>query len=167
MLFRSRWAKIAPMVRGGFWRNFKRKYPESDEMYCRMQMVSRRLQEATDAGFDSHLLDQARTELYRGQCNCSYWHGAFGGIYLPHLRNAVYQHLIAADNLLEELLGRSVRGEGEGWVEASSGDYNLDARPEVRLASDRLFGLIAPARDRKSTRLNSSHIPLSRMPSSA
>ena len=28
--------------------------------------------------------------LYRGQCNCGYWHGAFGGIYLPHLRNAIY-----------------------------------------------------------------------------
>jgi alpha-amylase len=31
-----RWPKIAPLVRGGFWRNFKRKYPEADEMYCRM-----------------------------------------------------------------------------------------------------------------------------------
>lgn len=141
-----RWPKIAPLVRGGFWRNFKRKYPEADEMYCRMQMVSQRLQEATDAGLDSQLLDRARTELYRGQCNCSYWHGAFGGIYLPHLRNAIYQHLIAADNLLEELLGRSVQGDGEGWVEASSGDFNFDARPEVRLTSDRLIALIAPAR---------------------
>jgi hypothetical protein len=141
-----RWPKIAPLVRGGFWRNFKRKYPEADEMYCRMQMVSQRLQEATDAGLDSQLLDRARTELYRGQCNCSYWHGAFGGIYLPHLRNAIYRHLIAADNLLEELLGRSVHGDGEGWVEASSGDFNFDARPEVRLTSDRLIALIAPAR---------------------
>jgi hypothetical protein len=141
-----RWPKIAPLVRGGFWRNFKRKYPEADEMYCRMQMVSQRLQEATDAGLDSQLLDRARTELYRGQCNCSYWHGAFGGIYLPHLRNAIYQHLIAADNLLEELLGRSVQGDGEVWVEASSGDFNFDARPEIRLTSDRLIALIAPAR---------------------
>ena len=50
---------------------------------------------------DQSLIDQARAELYRGQCNCGYWHGAFGGAYLPHLRNAVFQHLISADNLLD------------------------------------------------------------------
>ena len=27
-----------------------------------------------------------------------YWHGAFGGLYLPHLRNAIYRHLISAQN---------------------------------------------------------------------
>ena len=41
-----RWPRIARFVRGGFWRNFKVKYPEADEMYCRMMMVSRRLQAA-------------------------------------------------------------------------------------------------------------------------
>ena len=45
-----------------------------------------------ESGLDDELLAEARTELYRGQCNCGYWHGAFGGIYLPHLRNAVYNH---------------------------------------------------------------------------
>ena len=73
-------------------------------------MVSRRLQETLEAAaagdaVDAELVEQARTELYRGQCNCGYWHGAFGGIYLPHLRNAVYQHLIAADNLLDQAIG--------------------------------------------------------------
>ena len=101
-----RWAALRPFVRGGFWRNFKVKYPEADEMYCRMMMVSRRLQETLEAAaagepVNAELVEQARSELYRGQCNCGYWHGAFGGIYLPHLRNAVYQHLIAADNLLD------------------------------------------------------------------
>ena len=34
----------------------------------------------------------ARQDLYRAQCNCPYWHGAFGGLYTcPHLRNAIYQ----------------------------------------------------------------------------
>ena len=31
-----RWAALRPFVRGGFWRNFKVKYPEADEMYGRM-----------------------------------------------------------------------------------------------------------------------------------
>jgi hypothetical protein len=141
----GKWAEFAPFVRGGYWRNFKTKYPETNEMYCRMQMVSRRLQDAVAAGANGDLVDQARTELYRGQCNCSYWHGAFGGAYLPHLRNAVYHHLIAADNLLDELDGRGMADGDQPWVELTSGDYNLDGRQEVRLASNRLVALAAPA----------------------
>ncbi|MEK6249058.1 MAG: DUF1925 domain-containing protein, partial [Planctomycetales bacterium] len=102
------WQRVAPVVRGGFRRNLKVRYPESNEMYARMMQVSKRLAEVsaqTDSMIDSRL-DQARTELYRAQCNCSYWHGAFGGIYLPHLRNAIYKHLIEADNLLAQAKGR-------------------------------------------------------------
>ena len=141
-----RWKALRQFVRGGFWRNFKCKYPESDEMYARMMMVSRRLQEAVDARaagepIDAGLLDQARLELYRGQCNCPYWHGAFGGIYLPHLRNAVYQSLIAADNLLDRATGRP-----DAWVEDVAEDFNFDLRPEVRLSNDKLMTLIVPHR---------------------
>jgi alpha-amylase len=79
--------------------------------------------------------------LYQGQCNCSYWHGAFGGIYLPHLRNAVYEHLIAADNLIERI------GHTDShWIKAEVEDFNLDARPEVQLANNQLSAWIAPAR---------------------
>jgi alpha-amylase len=135
----ERWPQIREYVRGGFWRNFKVKYPEADEMYARMMMVSRRLAEVERVGADLELLDSACRELYRGQCNCSYWHGAFGGIYLPHLRNAVYNHLIAADNLLDEALGKPAN-----WVEATAADYNLDTRQEVQLVNDRVGCLFAP-----------------------
>jgi alpha-amylase len=164
----GRWHELAPLVRGGFWRNFKVKYPETNEMYARMQMVSRRLHEmsvndsseATNGTrrtghFSDHsndqltdrasLIDQARTELYRGQCNCGYWHGAFGGAYLPHLRNAVYQHLIAADNLLDAAEGRGLGEADQPWVELVSDDFNFDGRPEARLASNRLVALVSPA----------------------
>lgn len=137
----SRWPSLSRFVRGGFWRNFKVKYPEADEMYTRMLMVSRRLAEAETQGQNRRLIEEARTELYRSQCNCSYWHGAFGGIYLPHLRNAVYRGLIAADNLLDRAAGRA-----ETWIEAAVGDYNLDARQEVYLANDKLATLIRPWR---------------------
>jgi alpha-amylase len=136
-----RWPRIARFVRGGFWRNFKVRYPETNEMYSRMMMVSRRLQNLVEAGMDSDMLRSARTELYRGQCNCAYWHGAFGGTYLPHLRNAIYNHLIAADGLLDRAVGRPTP-----WVEATSDDLNLDGRPEVQLANDKLIALIAPGR---------------------
>jgi alpha-amylase len=94
---------------------------------------------------DQSLVDQARAELYRGQCNCGYWHGAFGGAYLPHLRNAVFQHLISADNILDVAQGRGMTESDEPWVELTTDDYNFDGRPEVRLASNRLLALVAPA----------------------
>lgn len=136
----SRWPHVAPFVRGGFWRNFKVKYSEANEMYARMMGVSRRLQTAIEGGANGETIGYARRELYRGQCNCAYWHGAFGGIYLPHLRNAVFNHLIAAENLLDRAAGRNAP-----WVEANVGDWNFDARQEVQLASDRLSVLLSPA----------------------
>lgn len=141
----NRWEMIKPFVRGGFWRNYKVKYPETNEMYARMQMVSRRLQKYVDRGVKNELIDHARTELYRAQCNCPYWHGAFGGAYLPHLRHAIYNHLIAADNLLDKYDARSTDEGHEAWVELDASDYNLDGLQEVRLASNRLVALVAPA----------------------
>ena len=165
------WPAVARFARGGFWRNFQVRYPESGEMYARMMMVSRQLDQfskpaaqsqtpspqpsprgegvgyASSNGHSSidreQILRHARTELYRGQCNCPYWHGAFGGIYLPHLRNAIYQHLIAAENLLLEAAGRH-----EPWVEAESQDFNFDGRPDVKLANDRLSLLMSPQSQR-------------------
>jgi alpha-amylase len=126
---------------GGVWRNFKARYVESDEMYARMLGVSQRL--ADDQGAceaDPDYLDVARQELYRGQCNCPYWHGAFGGLYLPHLRNAIYRHLIAADNALDDAEGRL-----GPRVAIEAGDFNIDARQEVRLENDRLLAFVRPA----------------------
>ena len=96
--------EIKPFFRaGGYWRNFKARYPESDEMYARMLGISWRLAAAAARdGADPDYLEIARRELYRGQCNCPYWHGAFGGLYLPHLRNAIYRSLITAHNALDE-----------------------------------------------------------------
>jgi 4-alpha-glucanotransferase len=141
----NEWPNLQPFYRAANWRNFLVKYPESHEMYRRMLHVSERLQRlSADEQLRHsalHLLSGARRELYRAQCNCSYWHGAFGGLYLPHLRNAVFQHLIQADNLLEQATGRRRR-----WVEATVADYDGDARQEVRLASDRLIAWLSPTR---------------------
>jgi len=136
----ERWPRTSQFVRGGCWRNFRVKYPEANEMYARMMMVSRRLAEVEQHAVEGAPVDWARRALYRAQCNCPYWHGAFGGIYLPHLRNAVYNQMIAADNLLDQATGRT-----EPWVEATVSDYNFDARQEVRLANDQLICLLAPA----------------------
>jgi 4-alpha-glucanotransferase len=134
--------RLKPFVRaGGFWRNFKARYAESDEMYARMLGLSRRLADARAAGVsDPDYLDVARQELYRGQCNCPYWHGAFGGLYLPHLRNAIYRHLIAAQNALDDAEGRV-----GARVAIEAADFNLDAFQEVRIENDRLLAFVRPA----------------------
>ena len=153
-----RWDKLRARIRGGYWRNFRVKYPEADEMYSRMMAVSRRLLETFEAAgagdpVDGDLVEQARQELYRGQCNCPYWHGAFGGIYLPHLRNAVYHHLIAADNLLDRAVGKPPQ-----WIEAAAEDFNFDAHQEVRLNNDKLIALVAPGRGGQLLELDVRHI---------
>ena len=138
------WQRLVRFTRGGFWRNFRTRYPESNEMYARMIDVSNRLgvmlADQTLDDDQRELLIDARTHLYRGQCNCSYWHGAFGGLYLPHLRNAIYHELIEADTLLER-----VTREPGAWVDVATADYNLDARQEVKLSNHRLAAFLSPA----------------------
>ncbi|HJU75775.1 MAG TPA: alpha-amylase/4-alpha-glucanotransferase domain-containing protein, partial [Gemmatimonadaceae bacterium] len=43
---------------------------------------------------------EARRAIGRAQCNDAYWHGVFGGLYLPHLREAVWRELAAAERFL-------------------------------------------------------------------
>lgn len=138
---REDWDQIKPFYRAGMWRNFLVKYPESNEMYARSMELSKRLQNLAGDHGDSLEFQKAQMALYRGQCNCPYWHGAFGGLYLPHLRNAIYEHLITADTLIEKMNGRQGR-----WVEIAVDDFNLDARKEIRISGDRLVGYLAPAR---------------------
>ena len=136
----DRWEQVKKYLAGGFWRNFKIRYPESNEMYSRMIYVSKKLAILEEQHAHGNVIDKARDHLFQGQCNCSYWHGAFGGIYLPHLRNAVYQNLIFADNLLD----REAHSEGQ-WIDCNSEDYNFDGRPEVRLANEQLVAWFSPA----------------------
>src|SRR5262249_56422852 len=135
-------AEVKPFIRGGFWRNFQVKYPEANEMYSRMLQVSNRLHEMSQAPAAEHrdLINSARRELYRSQCNCPYWHGAFGGVYLPHRRNAIYRHLIAAENALDDAAGQNgPRGA------VTPGDFKLDARQEERPQQHRPLVLVTLA----------------------
>ena len=124
-------------IRGGFWRNFRVKYPESNLMYARMLEVSERVDALRN---EPARWDPARRELYMGQCNCAYWHGVFGGLYLPHLRSAVYRHLLRAENLAEE-----AEHGGTAWAEGATRDFDFDGADEVRIASDKLVAYFKPS----------------------
>ena len=68
----------------------------------------------------------AMTELlYRGQANDAYWHGLFGGLYLPHLRRAVWNALVELEAEIDAVqprpllrLGRHRPGRSRGAVPA-------------------------------------------------
>lgn len=110
-------------LRGGLFRDFLRKYPEANRLHKRMLMVSEALRAAGERG-------EGLRHLYRAQCNDPYWHGVFGGLYLPHLREAAYHHLLEAEKRTPD---------PEGWTAV---DYDCDGREEL-VFRDRSFGLIA------------------------
>lgn len=112
---------------GGTWRNFRVKYPEANLMYGRMLDVSRRLAESGDGN------EEAVRELYRAQCNCGYWHGVFGGLYLPLLRGSIYHHLLRAE------LGLDRTSFGIRRV-----DLDLDGRDEIRIYNPHLNLFLRP-----------------------
>jgi len=80
-------------IRGGFFRNFYRKYARLNYMHKRMLFLSRRLHNKTSPKDDKEMFKS----LWRAQCNCGYWHGIFGGFYLGHIRAAIYENLIQAE----------------------------------------------------------------------
>jgi 4-alpha-glucanotransferase len=121
-------------VRGGFWRNFLTKYPESNTLHKKMLHASRKVWDAKrkmTAGQFRRTLDH----LWAGQCNCPYWHGVFGGLYLPHLRHANFGHLITAERLADE-----AAHPGKAWIDATERDFDGDGQAEV-LVSNRKLGL--------------------------
>jgi hypothetical protein len=110
-------------LRGGFFRDFSRKYPEANHLHKRMIMVSRAIDRT--GGRDEGLRD-----LYKAQCNDPYWHGVFGGLYLPHLRESAYHDLLEAEKAVPDTAG---------WRTL---DYDCDGRPEL-VYRDPTFGLLA------------------------
>ena len=95
----QRYDVTKPFVRGGIWRNFMMRYPESNWMHKRMLALSKRYHGLKPTQQTAEMLRL----LYEAQANDAYWHGLFGGLYLPHLRRAVYHALIRLERLLDKV----------------------------------------------------------------
>ncbi len=121
--------RFRAFIRGGHWKNFFVKYPESNYLHKRMLMVSA-LSRARRP-FDQ----EARLDLLAAQCNDAYWHGIFGGLYLPHLRQAVWRALLAAE----------ARLRSKGKTRISIEDLDLDGRDEVFFSSPKAVLVFRPA----------------------
>lgn len=126
---------ILPFLRGGFWRHFMVKYPEINTLHKTMLRVSRRVWRM----WPGPRRDAALDHLWQAQCNCPYWHGVFGGVYLGHIRSANYAHLIAAERIADASRGK------RRWVEAHIADLDADGRPEILVRSDAQVLSIDPA----------------------
>ena len=117
------------LIRGAHWRNFLVKYSESNRMHKKMMALSALSRRRGD-------LPAVRRAIGRAQCNDAYWHGVFGGLYLPHLRDAVWRNLAQAEAGLRA-------GEGLAWEVL---DLDGDGNDEIWIHCAAFSLLISPAR---------------------
>ena len=122
-------AASASFVRGGHWHHFLVKYSESN----RMQKMMVALSDLSRGRGDPPV---ARRAIGRAQCNDAYWHGVFGGLYLPHLRDAIWRNLAEAEAGLR-------RDEGLAWDVL---DIDGDGNEEVWVHAPGFALLVSPAR---------------------
>lgn len=120
---------VDPLVRGGHWKGFLRRYPESNRMHKTALRLSALCRDRGDP-------EGARRAIARAQCNDAYWHGVFGGVYLPHLRRAIWRELAAAEQRLRE----------EEDIAFEILDFDLDGHDEIWIHSARVSIVISPAR---------------------
>ena len=132
--------EMKPFLQGGYFRNFLRKYDESNQLHKRMLWVSERV--AATRRMRPIRGRAACDFLYRAQSNDVYWHGVFGGLYLNHLREAAYANLLRAEAATDAVL----HGEKERWTEAARGDIDRDGGEELLLKTSGLT-LLAHAHD--------------------
>jgi hypothetical protein len=112
-------------LRGAIWRNFQVKYREVNDLHKQMLRVSD-LVDAMPAGPQR---ESAIGHLYAGQSNDCYWHGLFGGIYLPDLRVSALRELILAEDL-------ALGGPGAAVASGLLVDLDLDGSAEALLVND-------------------------------
>jgi len=117
------------LIRGTHWRNFLVKYPEANRLHKKMLLLSRLCRERGEPA-------EARRAIGRAQCNDAYWHGVFGGLYLPFLRGALWSQLARAEGVLR-------RGEP---LAATLLDIDLDGAEEVWVHDGIRSIVIAPMR---------------------
>ena len=137
--------EVLAFLRGGSWRGFFRKYPESNLLHKKILRVSARIAAAAAAPACNERekqaadLAEARDLLLRAQCNDAYWHGIFGGIYAPHLRTDPARNLIRAEAIADRL----TPGASAPRVEML--DYDADGATELLFSSPEFQALLKPS----------------------
>jgi len=139
----------ARYLRGGFWRNFAARYREINDLHKQMLRASDKVAAMADAAAgipgagaaSGATRARALDHLYQGQSNDCYWHGLFGGIYIPHMRMATLSHLIAAEDLADTAEA-AAGGQPYG---ARLVDTDLDALNEILVTTPSQTLVVEPA----------------------
>ncbi len=121
-------------VRGGYWRNFLVKYPESNNIHKKMIRLSERAHALERRGKN---VDRVLDKIWAAQCNDPYWHGIFGGLYLPNLRYPVYKSLIQAEVELDRL-------ERKPKLSVTHEDFDRDGSEEILVETNVLDAYLKP-----------------------
>jgi len=142
-------------LKGGFWRYFLVKYPESNNMHKKMLHVreklieiEERLEEIQNKYLTAKLkttIEETWDEIYKAQCNDCYWHGMFGGVYLQFLRFSVYTHLINAEMLIDEMKSLIKAQDTSSYMSIISKDFNKDSKNDILIESNLLNLYINPS----------------------
>ncbi len=129
-------------LRGGGWRGFFRKYPESNLLHKKMLRVSAcvaAVPPRRSSPEHTAQVQEARDYLLRGQGNDAYWHGVFGGLYAPHLRTELWRNLVRGETLVDQLL------PGGSHARVEFLDYDADADSELLFSAPEYQALLKPS----------------------
>src|SRR3977135_3041895 len=113
-----------------------------------MVRLSRAIHGALARRPDDARLGRGQVALWRAQANDAYWHGVFGGCYLPHLRRAVKTSLLEAERSLVE----AGAAPETAWTRE---DGDGDGRAEVYVRTRALSVTLEPAAGGMITELGS------------
>ena len=141
-------------LKGGFWRHYLVKYPESNNMHKKMLYVREKLiqieklvgkLESEESRSEAQTkIAEAWEEIYKSQCNDCYWHGLFGGVYLQFLRFSVYSHLINAEKIIDKL-NAEFHSNKNKFISIIPIDFNKDSRMDVIIESDSVNLYVNPS----------------------
>jgi hypothetical protein len=122
--------RFLPYFRAGSWEGFRARYGEAHLMAKKGIWLRNR--QPAGADFNDRFVDY----LWGAQCNTAYWHGTSGGIYLPHLRSAIWEKLLSAQRLLDE---------GQADLQVEFTDFTADGIEEIVIYNSEVSSVISPA----------------------
>jgi len=121
------------LVTGAGFRSFFHKYPEVNFFHKRVQEVSRRVEDARDRMGPEG--EDIRRHLWRAEANDAYWHGVFGGAYLPHLRRGIRGELVRAEHMFDDYAGT--------LASEQVGDLDADGVAEITLKNENVVAVLS------------------------
>ena len=105
-------------IKGGIWKNFFVKYTESNFLHKRMLYMSKK---------QNKMSKNALENLYKLQTNDVFWHGVFGGLYLPNLRDNAYKYLLKLEKTFAK---KKIKKEID--------DFDMDGFDELKILTNSL-----------------------------